>query len=127
MQDMETKQPSQRQLRVAEQVRRTLANFLITGHINIRGLQPEFIQITGVKIAPDFSYAAIFINGLNHIDMVQQAELLNRHKGLFRWHIGKNVRLRIVPDIVFKLDVSQDIASHIEELLNSPHVRQDLD
>ncbi len=123
----QSKQPSQRQLRVAEEIRHVLAKMLMEDNLFIEGLKPAYVMVTEVSISPDLSYAAIYIQGIGDIDTDEQIALLNKHKGVFRYRIGKTVRLRIVPEIVFKSDLGFETSRYIEELLNSPRVRADVE
>lgn len=123
----QSKAPSQRQLRVAEEIRHVLAKMLIENNLFIEGFKSSYIMVTEVSISPDLAYATAYIQGIGDIDTDEQIELLNKHKGAFRYKIGKAVRLRIVPDIVFKSDNSFETSQYIEDLLNSPRVRADLE
>lgn len=118
--------PSQRQLRVAEEIRHVLGRMLSQNDLFIDGLKASYLMITEVRISPDLSYASVFVRAVSPVDTQEQVDLLNAHKGPFRYHVGKSIRLRIVPELVFKTDVSFDEASHIADLLNSPTVRADI-
>ncbi len=119
--------PSQRQLRVAEEIRHIISQLLIQNDIYIQGLSPKFLMITKVSISPDLSYATVFVQSMNDIDIDNQLLLLNKHKGAFRYQLGKKVRLRIVPNVIFKSDASFQQSKFIDDLLNSPKVRADID
>lgn len=120
------KEPTQRQLRVATEIHRLVANMLIQGEVVIKNLKPEFLMITQVQVSPDLTHASLFVRAINDVRTNTQVNLLNEHKGLFRHKIGKNIRLRVVPDIIFKRDDTMDIVDSVEQLLNNPKVRQDL-
>ena len=123
-----SKAPSQRQLRVAEEIRHVLAKMLSQDEVFIEGLKPSFIMVTQVTISPDLSYATAFVETIGDaVNLDEQITLLNRHKGVFRYKIGKSVRLRIVPDIVFKSDNRFAASKYINDLLNSPQVRADVE
>lgn len=123
----QSKAPSQRQLRVAEEIRHVIGKMFMEDNLFISGLKPSYIMATEVSISPDLSYATIYIQGIGNIDTDEQILLLNKHKGVFRYKIGKTIRLRIVPDIVFKSDSGFETSQYIEELLNSPRVRADVE
>lgn len=123
----QSKQPSQRQLRVAEEMRHVLARMLMEDNLFIAGFKPTYIMVTEVSISPDLSYATVYIQGIGDIDTDEQIALLNKHKGAFRHRIGQSIRLRIVPDIVFKSDSGFETSRYIDELLNSPRVRADIE
>lgn len=123
-----SKAPSQRQLRVAEEIRHVLARMLSQDEVFIEGLKPSFIMVTQVTISPDLSYATAFVETIGDaVSLDEQIALLNRHKGVFRYKIGKSVRLRIVPDIIFKSDNRFAASKYINDLLNSPQVRADVE
>lgn len=121
------KEPSQRQLRVAEEIQHVLGRMLIEDNLFIAGLKPSYTMITGVKIAPDMSHASILVRAIPPVDTDEQVALLNENKGKFRYRLGKAVRLRIVPDIVFKSDVRFEETKEMDDLLNNPKVRADVE
>ncbi len=121
------KEPSQRQLRVAEEIQHVLGRMLIEDNLFIAGLKPSYTMITGVKIAPDMSHASILVRAIPPVDTDEQVALLNENKGKFRYRLGKAVRLRIVPDIIFKSDVRFEETKEMDDLLNNPKVRADVE
>ena len=121
------KEPSQRQLRVAEEIQHVLGRMLIEDNLFIAGLKPSYTMITGVKIAPDMSHASILVRAIPPVDTDEQVALLNENKGKFRYRLGKAIRLRIVPDIVFKSDVRFEETKEMDDLLNNPKVRTDVE
>lgn len=127
MSNQKSKDPSQRQLRVAEEIRRVIGKMLLADNLFVNGLKPQFIMITEVIVSPDFSYATAFVQTLGDVDVDEQILLLNQHKGAFRYQVGKAVRLRVVPEITFKSDTRFEHSKYIDELLNSPRVRQDIE
>jgi ribosome-binding factor A len=52
---------------------------------------------------------------------------LARHKRFIRGEIAHAVNLKFAPDIRFMKDESFDEASRIDQLLDSPKVRRDID
>lgn len=127
MKTKEVKGPSQRQLRVSEEIRHVLANMLMQDNLFISGLKAPYLMITEVKISPDLSSAIALVRSVGDLDTEEQVALLNKHKGVFRFRIGKEIRLRIVPEIAFKNDDAFEEAAHLTDLLNSPRVRADVE
>ena len=121
------KAPGERQLKVASEIQRVLGMMLIHNDLFINGLKPSYVMITDVDISPDLSFARIFIRAIEPVDSEQQVELLQAHNGLFRKEIGHKMMLRIVPDLDFVVDTRPDNARHIDELLNSPKVKADIE
>ena len=123
----QSKAPSQRQLRVAEEIRHVLGRQFSEDNLFITGLKPAYTMITDVSISPDLSYATIFIRAIPPVDTMEQVGLLNTHKGVFRKEIGRKVKLRIVPDIVFRSDNRFEETNHMDDILNDPRVRADVE
>ena len=123
----QNKEPTQRQRRVSEEIRHVLGRMLLEDNLFIQGLKPAYVMITDVKIAPDMSYATILVRAIPPVDTDEQVILLNENKGKFRYRIGKNVRLRIVPDIIFRSDVRFEETQAMDNLLNNPKVRADVE
>ncbi|MBP5343547.1 MAG: 30S ribosome-binding factor RbfA [Alphaproteobacteria bacterium] len=121
------KAPSERQLKVANEIKRVLGMMLIHNDLFIAGLKASYVMITDVDISPDLSFARIFIRAIEPVDSEEQVELLQAHKGVFRKEIGHKMMLRIVPDLDFVVDTRLDNAQHIDELLSSPKVKADIE
>lgn len=121
------KAPTQRQLRVDEEIRHVIADMLIRDETFIEGLKSTMLMITEVNVSPDFSVADVFVRSVMGNDTNEQVALLNENKGVFRYQVGKKIRLRIVPDLRFKADETFEQAAHINDLLNSPRVKADLE
>jgi len=124
---MQKKAPSQRQLRVSEEIKKLIAKMLIENNLFIQGLKAPYLMLTEVQVAPDFSYTTLFVRAIPPVDTDEQVMLLNDHKGAFRKAIGKNIRLRITPEVRFLPDTRFEQDERIEQILNSPRIKADLD
>ena len=124
---MQKKAPSQRQLRVSEEIKKLIAQLLIKNDLFIKGLKAPYLMITEVQVAPDFSYTTLYVRAMPPVDTDEQVMLLNDHKGAFRKAIGQNIRLRITPEVRFLPDTRFEQDERIEQILNSPRVKADLD
>ncbi len=117
---------SQRQLRVAEEIRHALADALKRGDLRDPGLAGALITITEVRISPDLRNATAFVMPLGGGEIDSVVEALRRARPYLRRQIAKAIQLRYVPDLQFIADASFDAAGHIEALLADPRVAQDL-
>lgn len=120
------KAPSQRQLRVGEELRHIIANIIERGDIRDPDLQGRAITVTEVRISPDLKNATVFVVPLGGGDCTPILTGLKRAKPFLRHEIARQVDLRAVPNLSFEPDVSFDEASKIDALLRSPAVRRDL-
>ena len=119
--------PSQRQLRVGEELRHVIASVLERGDIRDADVAGRPITITGVKVSPDLRNATVFVVPLGGGDPSPILAGLKRVAPYLRHELAKAVQLRVVPNLSFAADVSFDAAERIEALLRSTEVRQDLE
>jgi ribosome-binding factor A len=120
------KQPGQRQLRVGELIRHTLAQLLTRGDVHDPVLAGHLITIPEVRMSPDLRLATIYVMPLGGRDEAQVLEALERNKRYLRGVIAREVNLKFAPDIRFRIDDRFDEAERIESLLRSPAVKRDL-
>ena len=120
-------EPSQRQLRVGELIRHTLAQILSRGDIHDDTLASTVVTIPEVRMTPDLKLATTYVMPLGGGDAASVVAALDRHKKYIRREVAKAVKLKFAPDIRFRFDESFDEANRIDALLNSSKVRQDTD
>ena len=120
------KAPSQRQLRVAEEIRHLLAAIFLRGEIRDPELAGVAITVTEVRISPDLKHATAYVTRLGRSDVAQLLPALRRVAPFLRSQLAHALKLRYAPDLVFQPDTSLDYAAHVDELLHSPEVARDL-
>jgi len=120
------KAPSQRQLRVGEELRHALARILGHGGFGDPVLAGANVTVTEVRMSPDLRHATAFVVPLGGGDMARLVEALNRAAGFLRARLAEEVELRFLPRLVFEADLSFDQASRIEAVLARPTVARDL-
>ncbi len=121
------KPPSQRQLRVGEMLRHSLAELLSRREIHDDVLTSSVITVAEVRMSPDLKLATAYVMPLGGGNVAPVLEALDRNKRYIRASIAKAVKLKYAPDLRFRADERFDEALHIESLLNSPEVRRDID
>ncbi len=119
--------PSQRQLRVGEEVRHVIAQALERGEIRDPAIKGVAVTVTEVRVSPDLKNATAFVVPLGGGDSAGIVEAHNRAGGFLRSWVARNVQLRHVPRINFMADVSFDAAARIGDVLNDPRVRRDIE
>ncbi len=120
------KPPSQRQLRVGEELRHIIARVIERGEFRDPDLVGRAITVTEVRVSPDLQNATVFVIPLGGGDCKPILVGLRRAKAFLRHEIGKQVQLRVVPNLSFEEDHSFDEAGKIEAILRSPDVARDL-
>lgn len=122
------KGPSQRQLRVGEQVRHALSDLLQRGEVSGDLIEATVISVSEVRMSPDLKIATAFVAPLGARDEEAVVEALNRHARFIRGKMSPALRqMKYMPEFRFRLDTSYDNMSRIDELLRSPEVARDLD
>lgn len=119
--------PSQRQLRVGELIRRTLAEVLARGDLHDPDLAHVSVTVGEVRTSPDLRNAHVHVTPLggggNH-DTVIAA--LNRNAGELRRAVNKSMTLKYSPKLKFIYDRTFDQMDETRRLLDQPSVRQDI-
>jgi len=118
--------PSQRQLRVAEEIRHVLSGVFLRGEIRDPDLSDVNVTVTEVRIGPDLKRATAFVTRLGRSDIAAKLPALRRAAPFLRAQVAKELRLRVAPDLSFQADTSIDYAMHVDELLRAPEVARDL-
>ena len=118
--------PSQRQLRVGELIRRTLAQVLAQGDIHDPDLNRLSITVGEVRTSPDLKVATAYVLPLGGQGQDEVIELLARNKHELRRVIGKKVGLKYTPDLRFRLDETFDRMDETRAMFSQDAVRRDL-
>jgi ribosome-binding factor A len=119
--------PSQRQLRVAEEIRHLLADIFARDMIRDHELAGVAITVTEVRISPDLRRATAYVTRLGRSDVDKLLPALKRVSPFLRSQLARSLRLRVTPDIAFMADTSIDYAMQVNTLLHRPEVARDLD
>ncbi len=78
-----------------------------------------FVTVTGVDVADDLSHAKVYVSVLGNEDVKKSSlAALKSAQGHVRSELGKRIRLRHVPEVVFKDDPSIEHGAHISKLLH---------
>ena len=118
--------PSQRQLRVAEEIRHVLAGIFGRGEFRDADLADAHITITEVRIGPDLKRATAFFSRLGRSDGDALLPALVRASPYLRGQVAKALRLRVAPELTFVPDAALDYAMKIDELMHRPEIARDL-
>jgi ribosome-binding factor A len=120
--------PSQRQLRVGEQVRHALSDVLQRGEITDELIETTVISVSEVRMSPDLKIATAFVAPLAAADDQAVIKALARNAKFIRGRVSGALRqMKYMPEFRFRLDTSYDNMARIDALLRSPEVARDLD
>lgn len=120
--------PSQRQLRVGEQVRAALTEVLQRGDIRDPLIETSVISVSEVRMSPDLKIATAYVTPLGQSDHAPFIAALNHHAKFIRGRLAPALRqMKYMPEVRFRDDTSFENFQKIDELLRSPEVARDLD
>ena len=118
--------PTQRQLRVAEEIRHLLSAIFARGEFRDPTLAGEQVTVTEVRISPDLKNATAFVTRLGRSDIAALLPSLTRAAPYLRAELAKGMRLRVAPTVSFQPDETIEYAMQINTLLRQPEVARDL-
>jgi ribosome-binding factor A len=121
------RRPSQRRLRVGEELRHALSEIFRDGEFRDPLLQDTSITVTEVRVSPDLRNATAFVMPLAGSNAAEVVAGLKRSAAFLRGLLARKVALRNAPNLVFALDGSFDQAGRIAAVLARPEVARDLD
>ncbi len=105
-----------RSSRVSEQVLRDISKLMGT---EFAASAPAMITFTHVRLTDDLRYATVYYSCLGQEkEQEMAAGFLEREKKKIRQMVGRNLRLRHIPELTFKFDPSIEEGIRIEQLLN---------
>ncbi|MBC7332485.1 MAG: 30S ribosome-binding factor RbfA, partial [Synergistetes bacterium] len=76
------------------------------------------VSVTRVEVSKDLRWAWVYVSIYGVPNSAEVMDGLQSAKNYIRKELGKEMRLKIVPDIVFKEDKSIDYSFHIEKILS---------
>ena len=105
----------QRAQKVAEAIQKEISSLIIKG---LKDPRVGFVTITAVDVSSDLSLAKVFFTVIGDDNArTDSAAGLKSAIPYIRREIGKQLRLRVVPEVIFHYDTSIDYGHHIESLL----------
>ena len=122
----QAKGPTQRQLRVGEEIRHVLSGLFLRAEFRDPELADARLTVTEVRISPDLRNATAFVARLGRTDVAGLLPALKRAAPYLRTQVAHEMRLRVAPQLSFQPDTTLDHAMHIDALMRDPKVAQDL-
>jgi ribosome-binding factor A len=107
--------PGRRPERLGEQIREEVSQ-IILGELNDPRI--GFVTVTDVEVSSDLRNARVFVSILgSEEDVARSLAALRAASGFIRWHLGRALNLRHLPELHFAHDKTARTATRIEEIL----------
>ena len=100
--------------RIAEEIRKIVSTMLINGIKDPR--INSLVSVTDVEVTSDLSYAYVYVSILGG-DEESTLEGLKSACGYIRREVGKSIKIRHTPEIIFKIDDSLLKGMYMDELI----------
>ena len=127
MKRKQQKGPTQRQLRVAEEIRHVLSAVFARAELHDPDLADVKITVTEVRISPDMKNATAFVARLGRSDVDKLIPALKRAAPFLRSRIAPELKMRAIPALSFQPDATLEYAMKIDALMHQPEVARDLE
>ena len=91
-------------------------------------LQNAMVSVTAVDVTNDGSYATVYLTVLGYGQQTEETkkkqekdalDAMQSAKGVIKKEIGKQIKLRHIPELIFKIDTSLEYGRHIEEIISN--------
>lgn len=115
---MSQKPPSQRQRRVNEELRHSLADVLQRRDIPDQVLDSTPVTVSEVRVSPDLKNATAFVMPLGGLRKEEVLKALENRSPMIRTMVAQRMRLKYCPRFSFRLDESFEQAHRVQEILN---------
>jgi ribosome-binding factor A len=103
-----------RSARVSDQMKEEIADILMR---KIRDPRIGFVTVTDVVVSDDLRNAKVFVSVLGAERDATMAGL-ERAAPFIRTELGKRMRMKFVPELLFRYDESAERGAHVMELLH---------
>lgn len=105
--------------RVAESIHKEVSSLLLKG---LKDPRIGFITITAVDVTPDLHLARIYYSVMGDEEARKNTQKgLNSSVPYIRRELGRRLRMRYTPDILFQYDSSLEYGNRIESLIREIH------
>jgi ribosome-binding factor A len=101
--------------KVADLIQREISQMLVR---TVKDPRIGFVTITRVEVSDDCRSAKVYFSVAGTLEEKERSmEGLNSAKGYVRRELGRRIRLRYTPDIMFQFDPSIEYAIRIGEVI----------
>ena len=115
----EKKQPSNRQLKVGQQIRFLVSNFFIKEDFVFENFDSKNLTVVDVVLSPDLKNAKVFVIN-NSVDTIKLfIDELNNKSKFIQKKIALNLTSKFTPKIKFFFDNSFEYSDKINNILTT--------
>ncbi|MCQ2561175.1 MAG: 30S ribosome-binding factor RbfA [Clostridia bacterium] len=120
--------------RMGEEIRKGISDMLIRGDLKDPGFKSSMISVNAADVTNDGSYATVYITSLEYGNASgstpeRKKEILKafeKSKGHIRTALGKKIKARHIPELIFKFDESFEYGAKMDALIDSLDIPEDI-
>ncbi len=107
--------PYKRSLRVGDLIREEVADIIMH---KIRDPRLGFVTVTEVKASDDLKHAQVYVSVFEDAKRAKTHKILKSSAKFIRIELAKRMKIKFIPELIFKLDESIEYGAKIEKMLN---------
>ena len=108
---------SRRVEKVSSLIRKEISEILLVG-IRDHRIDSKIITITSAEVSGDLQHCKVFVSIFGDENKTKELfSILEESQNYFKGELGRRLKMRRAPEIVFKLDKSMDHSSNILDIL----------
>lgn len=113
------KGPSQRQLKVGEQMRHVVAQALMRGEVHDPRVSGANLTVAEVRVSPDLRNATLYVSELGRDTLSAEVQAgLNSAGAFLGGQLARELNLKYAPRLRFEPDVTFQEVAKVERLLD---------
>ena len=101
--------------RVGDQMKQEIADILMR---KIKDPRIGFVTVTDVAVSDDLRNAKVFVSVYGSAERAATLKGLESAAAFIRSELGRRMRMKFVPELLFRYDDSAERGAHIMELLH---------
>jgi ribosome-binding factor A len=106
--------PYKRSARVGDLIREEVADIIIH---KLKDPRLGFITVTEARVSDDLRHARIYVSVFENEKKYETLKILMSSARFIRSELGKRVKIKFIPELVFKLDESIEYGAKINKIL----------
>ncbi len=107
--------PYKRSARVSDLIREEVADIVMN---KIKHKTLGFVTITRAKVSDDLRHATVFLTVLDIEETKKVLKKLNATASFIKGELGRRLKMRRVPSLIFKVDEAVEYGRKIDQILD---------
>ncbi len=110
-----TMHPYKRSARVGDLIREEIADIIMH---KLKDPRLGFITVTEAQVSDDLRHARVYVSVLEDVKKNETLKILASSARFIRGELSKRVKIKFIPELVFKLDKSIEYGAKMDKILN---------